>query len=212
MFCLDFVVDGLFGGTSSGAAGNVDIVPRERRLIGVLVCECVVARRPRVVVVRGKRSGKDSRRVVRVGNRDADGERGSHGCVCLSLLRQGGFNFFTKKGPVSLFYLIIRCSRRSVVSHTVRCVGITNNAWVFFGQIDLALLTVVFADGQRRFDLCMELALGKIVQILVMNLCVPFAVCLVPSELFVGECEINDGTDDSVACFCECRHRNDLAF
>ena len=109
------------------------------------------------------------------------------------------------------FYLIVR-GKRSALSHTVRCGRITNNAWMLFREIDLAFFTVVFADGQRRLDLCMELAFGEIVEVLVVNLGVPFAVCLDPSELFVGECDINDGTDDSLTRFCECRHRNDQAF
>ena len=100
MFCLDFVVDDLFGREARGAARNLDVVPRERCIIGVSVCECVVGRRPRVVVVRGKRSDTDLRCVVREGNRDADGERGSHGCVCPSLLQQCGFNFFFVKKAV----------------------------------------------------------------------------------------------------------------
>ena len=168
MFYLDFVVDDLLGGATRGATGDFDIVPRERRLIGVLVCECVVGRRPRIVVVRGKRNDQNSRRVVREGSRDEDGEHGSHGFVFLCCSRMASIFIWFYDG-------------KSIVSHTVRCGRITNNTWMLFGEIDLALLTVVFADGQRRFDPSMELALGEIVQVLVVNFGVPIAVGLVPS-------------------------------
>ena len=102
MFYLDFVVDDLFGSTTSGAARDFDIVPRERRLIGVLVCECVVGRRPRIVVVRGKRNDKDSRRVVREGSRDEDGNRGNHGCLSFSIAA-GRLQFFLEGKGVCTF-------------------------------------------------------------------------------------------------------------
>ena len=94
-FYLDLVVDCLFGSTTSGAARNVDIVPRERRIVRVLVHVGVVRCRPCIVKARAKRNAKRARRVVRGTRRDADGERGNHGCVCLSLMRNGGFNFFS---------------------------------------------------------------------------------------------------------------------
>lgn len=84
MFCLDFVVDDFFGGTTSGAARDFDVIPRELCLVGLSVSERVVGCSPCCVVVLGKRVVNAVGGGNRGGGGNSNGERGSHGVVFLS--------------------------------------------------------------------------------------------------------------------------------